>query len=94
MTTSANPHKPATGILIGTRRTTTKTFRIFKDQLEYLDRTYPEYSSFLLRFLLDAWKGNKIPLTLKSEFVVLVEKQKRENMLNNNSQNVKKQKIP
>lgn len=50
------------------RPTTVKTFRLFKDQVEYIEKINGDCSSFFLRYLLDLWINDKIPEDLKKEF--------------------------
>lgn len=42
------------------RRTNTKTFRLYKDQIKLLEENYPESSSNLIRFLLDKYFGGEL----------------------------------
>jgi hypothetical protein len=47
------------------RRTNTKTFRLFRDQVELLDENYPESSSALIRFLLDKYFNGEMREVVK-----------------------------
>jgi hypothetical protein len=50
------------------RPTTTKTFRIFKDQLQHLESHNPRLGSFFVRFLIDAWTKGQIPISLREKY--------------------------
>lgn len=53
------------------RRTSARTFRIYKDQLEFIEETNSDCASFFVRFLLDTWMNNKVPKELKEEYYKL-----------------------
>jgi len=67
MTTPATP----TTSQKAARRTNIKTFRLFRDQISYIENENGDCSSFFMRFLLDAWIDGKIPFEIKKEFFAL-----------------------
>lgn len=64
-------HQPHAASAKPVRRTNIKTFRLFRDQISYIERENGDCSSFFMRFLMDAWMDNKIPHAVKLEFFSL-----------------------
>lgn len=58
------------------RGTTTRTFRIFKDQADHIDKNNPSMGSFFVRYLIDCWRAGKIPLEVRNAYFDLRKKEK------------------
>lgn len=50
------------------RPTQIRTFRFYKDQVNFIESTNSDCASMFMRFLLDAWMSKKIPREVMKEW--------------------------